>query len=131
MNCLRGAFPLYTNVYIDAPEISSSVLLPSPPLGSKANLLKYLPSKLSSRDDTGYVLELLASKKRKPLCLEVGKLRAIKSEHEQKVMRAAANISSKAHTKVSTEEVFICIRHSNSLKRQCALLVLVFLNLRL
>lgn len=60
--------------------------------------LQYL-SRSSQEHDT--LLESLSGQKRRPLAPEVGRLRAIKSEAEQKVMRAAADISSHAHTKVT------------------------------
>ena len=45
-------------------------------------------------------MDVLSAPKRQSLSNEVGKLRSIKSESEQAVMRAAADISSRAHVKV-------------------------------
>lgn len=45
------------------------------------------------------IVEMLGNKG-KPLAPEVGRLRAIKSWWEQGVMRAAADISGRAHAKV-------------------------------
>jgi intermediate cleaving peptidase 55 len=42
----------------------------------------------------------LGSTKRKPLAPEVGKLRGVKSVYEQRIMRAAADVSARAHAKV-------------------------------
>lgn len=42
----------------------------------------------------------MSNSKRKSLAAELGKLRSIKSEAEQKIMRQAADISGRAHAKV-------------------------------
>ncbi|OCH84592.1 hypothetical protein OBBRIDRAFT_741300 [Obba rivulosa] len=46
------------------------------------------------------LLKMLDTSRTRPLAPEVGRLRAIKSAHEQRVMRAAADISADAHTRV-------------------------------
>ncbi|KAI9069540.1 hypothetical protein FKP32DRAFT_1671270 [Trametes sanguinea] len=64
------------------------------------SLIKYLsPSGGLSRGDYDTLIESLSSSKRKPLSPEVGRLRAVKSKAEQKVMRQAADISARAHNK--------------------------------
>lgn len=82
------SLPHYSNVYVDLPNTS----IKSP--RSKAKwLLPYLSGLSSSQKDL--------FEEQKPLAPHIGKLRAIKSPAEQTVMRAAADISAHAHTKVS------------------------------
>lgn len=46
-------------------------------------------------------MDSLSSKKRKALAPELAKLRAVKSESEQRIMHCAADISAHAHAKVN------------------------------
>ena len=46
-------------------------------------------------------MDTLPSAKKRSLAAEVGKMRAIKSESEQRIMGQAAQISGRAHAKVS------------------------------
>jgi len=87
---LKGLLPQCSSVYIDLPNNSSR---------RKSNwLLNCLPGSLLS--DTDSLLDHISSLSRKPLAPQLGKLRSIKSAAEQAVMRKAADISARAHTKV-------------------------------
>ncbi|KAI0734915.1 peptidase M24 [Fomitopsis betulina] len=90
---LRRVMGEADNVYVDLPPGGGPKRSRT---ASAKSLLKYL-SRSSQEHDA--LLESLSGQKRRPLAPEVGRLRAIKSEAEQKVMRAAADISSHAHTK--------------------------------
>ena len=57
--------------------------------------------RLFSNSTSESIVDTLPSAKRKSLAAEVGKMRAIKSEAEQRIMGQAAQISGRAHTKVS------------------------------
>jgi intermediate cleaving peptidase 55 len=95
-NHVCSLVPLYCHIYVDVPELSS-LLSPS---SSSLQWAGCLRSSLFNR-----ILKLLGSRKRRSLAAEVGRLRAVKTESEQKVMRAAADISAKAHTKVRFEQM--------------------------
>ncbi|CDO74200.1 hypothetical protein BN946_scf185043.g252 [Trametes cinnabarina] len=83
-------------VYLDIPTYTKRARASTP-----KSLLKYLsPSGGLSRGEYDNLVESLSSSKRKPLSLEVGRLRAVKSKVEQTVMRQAADISARAHNKV-------------------------------
>jgi len=92
-DALRRVMAETDHVYVDLPPGGGPKRSRS---ASAKSLLKYL-SRSSQEHDT--LLESLSGQKRRALAPEVGRLRAIKSEAEQKVMRAAADISSRAHTK--------------------------------
>ncbi|KAI0637633.1 peptidase M24, structural domain-containing protein [Trametes polyzona] len=82
-------------VYLDIPTYSKRARASSP-----RSLLKYLsPSGGLSRGEYDSLVDSLSSSKRKPLSPEVGRLRAVKSKVEQRVMRQAADISARAHNK--------------------------------
>lgn len=73
------------------------------------------------------LVDSLSSSGRKPLAPEVARLRAIKSEAEQEVMRAAADISGRSHAKVSRYVTsWITLRTLHVGDRPCALLVPVY-----
>ena len=59
------------------------------------------PDGFNSKTDYESLVDSISSTKRKPLAPEVSKLRAFKSEVEQKLMRAAGDISGRAHAKVT------------------------------
>ncbi|EMD41148.1 hypothetical protein CERSUDRAFT_121692 [Gelatoporia subvermispora B] len=61
-------------------------------------LLDVLKGKMRSKAQEG-LLKMLDSSKTRSLAPEVARLRVIKSVHEQKVMRDAADISAEAHTR--------------------------------
>ncbi|KAI0773692.1 peptidase M24, structural domain-containing protein [Fomes fomentarius] len=93
---LRRLAASASNVYLDVPNHSKRARTVSP-----KSLLKYLsPSGGMSRAEHEILLESLSSSKRKALAPEVGRLRAIKSKYEQKVMRQAADVSARAHNKI-------------------------------
>jgi len=88
-----------SNVYIDLPDS------PSKPFKKNANsLLRYLTGTLASEKDP--LFENISSSLRRPLEPQLGKLRAIKSKAEQKVMRGAATISGRAHAKVNSFDIY-------------------------
>ncbi|KAL1704432.1 peptidase M24, structural domain-containing protein [Schizophyllum commune] len=74
---LRSLTPLYSNIYTDPDSFSQR-------RGRSRGVLKYLTP---------------ANSTTKPLGPEVARLRAIKSDAEVRVMRAAADISARAHAK--------------------------------
>jgi intermediate cleaving peptidase 55 len=79
--------------------------------GTKFPFFKYLSRQYNDDNDPhaaetgGSYMDVLASSvsmsKRKPLTLVVGALRSVKSECEVEVMKASAEISARAHAKVS------------------------------
>ncbi|KAH9843656.1 peptidase M24 [Rhodofomes roseus] len=93
LDSLRRVMAETDHVYVDLPPGGGPKRSRS---ASTKSLLKYL-SRTSQEHDS--LLESLSGQKRRPLAPEVGRLRAIKSEAEQNVMRAAADISGQAHTK--------------------------------
>lgn len=91
---LRSVISQYANIYLDLPSTRQART-------SKANtksLLKYL----TGPSDTDLIRDSLGKIRPKPLAPEVGRLRSIKSESEQKLMRTAADISGRAHAKASS-----------------------------
>ncbi|CCM01030.1 uncharacterized protein FIBRA_03078 [Fibroporia radiculosa] len=86
-------------VYVDLPLGNGSARSRGR-TASTRSLLKYL-TKTSHDNDA--LLDVLSGNgptaKRRPLAPEVGRLRAIKSECEHRVMREAADISARAHAK--------------------------------
>ena len=64
------------------------------------SVLRYLTSPSSSRNEYDGIIDALPNSKRKSLAAELGPMRAVKSEAEQRVMREAADISGRAHAKV-------------------------------
>ena len=91
---LRQHLPRATAVYVDGPSASKR----KPTTGR--SLLKLLTGAGGGRPAED-VLEGLSGTKRHALAPLVGRLRAVKSEFEQRVMRRAADISGTAHAKVS------------------------------
>ncbi len=66
-------------------------------------LLKYLSNPLRKRArEIDTTMSTISGSRRRPLKSKVAPLRAIKSEAERRVMRAAADISGRAHAKVKT-----------------------------
>lgn len=91
---LKNLVSSASQVYVDLPQTSKRQ-----PYGMKS-FLKFLASSSSAKGDLESVMDGLSSTKRTSLAPIVGKMRAIKSKHEQAVLRAAADLSSKGHTKV-------------------------------
>jgi len=88
-----------SNVYIDSPDSPSKLFK------KNANsFLKYLTGTLASEKDS--LFENISSSLRRPLEPQLGKLRAIKSKAEQKVMHGAATISGRAHAKVNSFDIY-------------------------
>ncbi|KAJ3505687.1 hypothetical protein NLJ89_g7287 [Agrocybe chaxingu] len=96
---LKAILPTSSHVYVD---------LPNPTFWSSRQkgkgLLNYLTGSVSSLNPMGgvdkeEVMKYLSGSAQRPLAPQVGKLRVLKSKAEQEVMKAAADISAKAHTK--------------------------------
>jgi intermediate cleaving peptidase 55 len=93
---LKSLTSISSRIYVDLPPSAT-------PRGSQSrskSILKYLANTLPVRTEYDSIVEALSGNKRKPLAPEVGRLRTIKSRWEQGVMRAAADISGRAHAKV-------------------------------
>jgi intermediate cleaving peptidase 55 len=89
---LRSLMALSSHVYVDAPP---------PPPRKRGNVLGFLQGQAgAARAEFDSVVDGLSGSRKRALAPEVGRLRAIKSPVEQKVMRAAADISGMAHAKV-------------------------------
>ena len=93
---LKSLASLYSNVYIDIPNSSSK----RPPRTAKS-LLRYLSPPVQPKSEYETVVESLSASRRHDLAPHVAKLRAIKSEREQQVMRAAADMSGRSLAKVN------------------------------
>ncbi|KAG6915465.1 hypothetical protein DXG01_011332 [Tephrocybe rancida] len=91
---LKSATALHQQIYVDVPSTHTR----RGPRATSKSVLKYLAPSVEARSDYDVIVDSL-SKKRRPLAPEVAKLRAIKSAAEQRVMRAAADISGQAHSK--------------------------------
>jgi intermediate cleaving peptidase 55 len=89
---LRDASPVYIDVPSTRRERAGKT--------SAKSLLKYLTGLGGQRREHDSVLEGLAAARKLPLAPLVGRLRSVKSKHEQAVMRAAADVSGVAHAKV-------------------------------
>ncbi|KAL1675499.1 peptidase M24, structural domain-containing protein [Schizophyllum commune] len=91
---LRSLTSLYSHVYIDLDG-------GSPRRGRSRSVLKHLTTSNPAKTASEIAMETfsLSSNKRRPLSPEVARLRAIKSDAEVRVMRAAADISARAHAK--------------------------------
>jgi intermediate cleaving peptidase 55 len=72
-------------------------------------LLEYVTGRKGAKGEYEKLVADIANSKRRALAPEVGRLRAVKSLNEQKVMRQASDISGRAHAKVghSTESITI------------------------
>ena len=93
---LKSLASLFENVYLDVPASS----IPRGYRSRPKSIYKYLNNSIPARSDYDALVEALNANKRKPLAPEIGKLRAIKSTFEQRIMRSAADISGMAHAKV-------------------------------
>lgn len=90
---LKTLSSAYSYVYADGSGASRRT--------RQKSLLRYLTSPSASRSEYEGIIDGMFNSKRKSLAAELGKLRSIKSEAEQKIMRQAADISGRAHAKVS------------------------------
>jgi len=88
-----------SNVYVDLPDSTAK-----PFKKNASSLLKYLTGSVASEKDP--LFETISSSLRRPLAPQLGKLRAIKSKAEQKVMHGAATISGRAHAKVNSFNIY-------------------------
>ncbi|CAL1703435.1 unnamed protein product [Somion occarium] len=97
-SALKSLASSFSNVYLDIPQ--TSVTAKRNRIFQKT-ILKYLSAEgFNNKVDYESLIDSISSSKRKSLFPEVSKLRAVKSKVEQKVMRAAADISGRAHAKV-------------------------------
>jgi hypothetical protein len=108
---LKATLDRAEHVYVDLPEGASSSRRKSAfdlfgPAEKSKRMLDYISGRKANKTEYDKLVESLTAPKRRPLAPEVGVLRAVKSVHEQKVMRAAAEISAKAHTKVGLSLAF-------------------------
>ena len=105
---LKSLASLYSNIYIDLPNSSSK----RSPRTAKS-LLRYLSPSVQPKSEYETVVDSLSASRRHDLAPHVAKLRTIKSEREQQVMRAAADISGRSFAKVDK----LTIPYSELLKR--------------
>ena len=101
---LKAILPSYSKVYADLPPTCTRRGL----RGTGQSILEYLSPPIAARSEYDMLLESLTAK-RKPLAAEVATLRAIKNEAEQRLMRAAADISGRAHAKAGTRASYMWI----------------------
>ena len=99
---LKSLLPSFSHIFVDEPDPQR---YSRPTRRTSATIAKSIIKHLSSSselDASGCenILSTISGSKRKPLAPEIARLRVIKSPAEQKVMRAAANISGRAHAKV-------------------------------
>ncbi|KDR74526.1 hypothetical protein GALMADRAFT_227592 [Galerina marginata CBS 339.88] len=89
---LKSLLPTSSHVYVDLPN-------PIPKAARKKpkSLLKYLAGPSETEHDN--LIESISGSMRRPLSPQMGKLRSIKSKAEQSAMRAAADMSARAHAK--------------------------------
>lgn len=118
---LKSLASLYSNIYIDIPNPSSK----RSPRTAKS-LLRYLSPPVQPKSEYETVVESLSASRRHDLAPHVAKLRAIKSEREQQVMRAAADISGRSLAKVNllTMPKIVTGRRRTFFYRPCDLPVL-------
>lgn len=95
---LRAFAARAEHVYVDVPAHQGHRAA-----GSGRGLLRYLSRQQprAARTDPDAYLDAIAASKRRPLASLVGALRSVKSTHELDVMKASADISARAHAKVS------------------------------
>jgi intermediate cleaving peptidase 55 len=94
---LRALAARAEHVYVDVPAHQGRRA------GSGRGLLRYLSRQQprTARSDPDAYLDAIAASKRRPLAPLVGALRSVKSTHELDIMKASADISARAHAKVS------------------------------
>ncbi|KAH8102841.1 peptidase M24, structural domain-containing protein [Cristinia sonorae] len=88
-----------THVYMDVPHSLASSRRGRSPSQAAIQKILALAGLPAQSEHVDSLVESIAGTKRKPLAPEVSKLRAIKSTTEQQIMRAAADISGRAHAK--------------------------------
>jgi intermediate cleaving peptidase 55 len=92
---LKSIIPSYSKIYVDVPPSHTR----RGPRSVTKSILNYLSPPAAPRSEYDILVDSITTK-RQPLAPVVAKLRAVKSEAEQRVMRAAADISGRAHAKV-------------------------------
>ncbi|KAG6375010.1 Creatinase/Aminopeptidase P [Boletus reticuloceps] len=98
-NQLKSLASIYSNIYFD---VSNSSKRSS---RTAKSLLRYLSSPVQPRSEYDTIVESLSASRRHDLAPHVAKLRAIKSEREQQVMRTAADISGRSLAKASSPTI--------------------------
>jgi intermediate cleaving peptidase 55 len=99
---LKSIIPSYSKIYVDVPPTH----IRRGPRSTTKSILKFLSPPTAPRSEYDILVDSITTK-RQPLAPEVAKLRAFKSEAEQRVMRAAADISGRAHAKVGCYSVVV------------------------
>ncbi|GJE84829.1 peptidase M24 [Phanerochaete sordida] len=95
---LKSVLSKCTSVLVDLPPTAS--LSRRGRSSTYQGLLKDLsPIARTTRVEYDTIMDSLSSKMRQPLAPKLAKIRAVKSEPEQQLMRCAADISAHAHTK--------------------------------
>lgn len=92
---LKSIIPSYSKIYVDVPPTHTR----RGPRSTTKSILKFLSPPAVPRSEYDILVDSVTAK-RQPLAPEVAKLREFKSKAEQRVMRAAADISGRAHAKV-------------------------------
>lgn len=85
--------PHASQVYVDVPANSIKSMR-----RKSLSFLQRLSQAVASDNDE--LIDSISNSLRRPLAPQLGKLRSIKSKAEQRVMKAAADISGRAHAKV-------------------------------
>lgn len=91
---LKSIIPSYSKIYVDVPPTHTR----RGPRSTTKSILKFLSPPAVPRSEYDILVDSVTAK-RQPLAPEVAKLREFKSKAEQRVMRAAADISGRAHAK--------------------------------
>jgi Xaa-Pro aminopeptidase len=127
---LRSTLSVHENVFVDVPP--SHNRRSTRAASNSKSVLKYLTPSASGAEkgkimtDYDAIVEGLNSSKRKPLAPILARLRAVKSRREVAVMRAAADLSGRAHAKVCV--ILFLFRPgvlNDNIHRQCVLRALV------
>jgi len=100
---LKSVLGFCSHVYIDFPRTYTRSGIRS----AARSVLRNLSSPLPARSEYDSTVESLENSRRKPLAPEIARLRAIKSECEQRIMRKAADISSLSHAKVDGGNILV------------------------
>ena len=97
---LKSLLPCFSNVYVDLPPTSTKSWYRKRP----RSMLDFLSGSFPTEPDE--LMNAISTSAQRPLAPHLAKWRAIKSKAEQMVMRHAADISARAHTKVVQEPYY-------------------------
>ena len=133
---LKSLASAYSSVFLDVPEsatgtrrgrgLSHKALLKvhlslTFTLSPTYTSLQFLSPGLGTpKSEYNSVVDSISSSKLRALAPEVAKLRAVKSSAEQRIMRAAADISGLAHAKVCLSQLMPLAWQAENDFRQCA-----------